>query len=158
MILRHLVPLKYLTYFWRCLDSTLINCEIELYQSWSKKCMVSEILKNTDVPANPVVNLSICTSFVKIYNWCNIWNKQHQAYAQVVTLSINNNINFLEIIKQRFKRTNFGNKWRSEITADPKKNNLNYMIDPIFRNIDRLLVSLLKNEGVDPERIFLIDK
>ena len=32
------------------------------------------------------------------------------------------------------------------------------MIDPTFRNIDRLFVSLLKNEGVDPEKFFLIDK
>ena len=73
-------------------------------------------------------------------------------------MSINNNIKFLEIIKQGFKRKIFGNKCRSEITAHPKNNNLDYMIDPTFRNIDRLLVSLLKNEGVDPEKIFLIDK
>ena len=37
-------------------------------------------------------------------------------YVQFVTLSINDNNNFFEIIKQGFKRTIFWNKYRSEIT------------------------------------------
>ena len=39
-------------------------------------------------------------------------------YIQVVTLSINDNIKFLENIKQGFKRTISWNKYRSEITTD----------------------------------------
>ena len=37
------VPLKYLSNFWRFLDFPLINCEIELDSSYSKECIISEI-------------------------------------------------------------------------------------------------------------------
>ena len=42
-------------------------------------------------------------------------------YIPVVTLSINDDIRFLENIKQGFKRTISWNKHRSEITTQPKK-------------------------------------
>ena len=35
------VPLKYLSRFWRLLDLPLINCEIQLDFSWSKECIIS---------------------------------------------------------------------------------------------------------------------
>ena len=41
-------------------------------------------------------------------------------YVPVVTLSINDNIKFLENIKQRFKRTIYWNKYRYEITTQTK--------------------------------------
>ena len=40
-----------------------------------------------------------------------------ELYVPVVTLSINNNIKFLENIKQGFKRTISWNKFRSEIST-----------------------------------------
>ena len=43
-------------------------------------------------------------------------------YVPVLTLSIIDNIKFLEIIKQRFIRTISCNKYRSEITTQPKNN------------------------------------
>ena len=58
-------------------------------------------------------------------------------YVPVVTLSINDNIKFLENIKQGFKRTIYWNKYRSEITTQTR-NNLDYLIDPTFRKINRL--------------------
>ena len=73
-------------------------------------------------------------------------------YVPVVTLSINNNIKFFENIKQGFKRTLSWKKYRSEITAQPKNNNLDYLIDPAFRNINRLFVLSFKNANNDPIR------
>ena len=73
-------------------------------------------------------------------------------YLLVVTLSIDNNIKFLENIKQGFKRTISWNKYRSEITTQPKNNNLDYLIDPTFRNINRLFVLSFKNGNDDPKR------
>ena len=62
-------------------------------------------------------------------------------YLPVVTLSINNNnIKFVEKIKQEFKRKICWSKYRSEITTRPKSNNLDYLVDPTFRNINRLFV------------------
>ena len=53
-------------------------------------------------------------------------------HVPVVTLSINDNIKFLENIKQGIKRTIFWNKYRSEITTQTNNNNLDYLIDPII--------------------------
>ena len=50
-------------------------------------------------------------------------------YIFVVTLSINDNIKFLQNLKQGFKRTISWDKYRSEITTQPK-NNLEYRINP----------------------------
>ena len=61
-------------------------------------------------------------------------------YVPVVTLSINDNIPLLENIKQGFKRNTSWNKFRSEITTQTKNNNLDYLIDLRFRNINRLFV------------------
>ena len=73
-------------------------------------------------------------------------------YVPVVTLSINDNIKFLENIKQGFKRTISWNKYRSEITAQPKNNNLDYLIDPTFRIINRMFALSFKHGNIDPTR------
>ena len=72
-------------------------------------------------------------------------------YLPVVTLSINNNIKFVEKIKQEFKRKICWSKYRSEITTRPKSNNLDYLVDPTFRNINSLLFHS-KNGNNDPTR------
>ena len=73
-------------------------------------------------------------------------------YVPVVTFPINDNIKFLENIKQGFKRTISWSKYRSEITAQTKNNSLDYVIDPTFRNINRLFVLSFKNGNDDPTR------
>ena len=70
----------------------------------------------------------------------------------MLTFSINNNIKFSENIKQGFKITISWNKHRSEITTQPKSNNLDYLIDPTFRNINRLFVLLFKYGNDDSTR------
>ena len=67
-------------------------------------------------------------------------------------MSTNDNIKFLEYIKQGFKRTISWKKCRSEIKKQTKNNNLDYLIDPTFRNINRLFVLSLKNGNDDPTR------
>ena len=36
-----IVPLKYLSNFWRTLEMPLINCEVELMLTWSKDCVIT---------------------------------------------------------------------------------------------------------------------
>ena len=69
-----------------------------------------------------------------------------------VTLSINDNIKVLENIKQGFKRTIFWNKYRYEIATQPRKNNLDYLINPKFLNIQRLFLLSFKTGNNDPTR------
>ena len=67
-------------------------------------------------------------------------------YVPVVTLSKENDIKLLEQLKSGFKRTIKWNKYRSQMTIQPQNNNLNYLIDPTFTNVNRLFVlSFSKN-------------
>ena len=77
-------------------------------------------------------------------------------YVSVVTISRYNNITFLEYCNQVFKKTIFWNKYRSDLTSQPKNNNLDYMIDPTFKNINRLFVISFKNGGNDPTRNYFL--
>ena len=85
-------------------------------------------------------------------NFCNFSDKYARFYIPVVTLSINDNIKCLGKLKQGFKRTISWNKYRSEILTKPKESNLDYMINLIFRNINRLFVLSFKNGDDDPTR------
>ena len=94
------LPLKYLSNFSNSLDFLLTNCETELDLSRSKDCVISEILITTAVFADPNVNPHVqavpatkTTSEILQINTTKI-------SAATVTLSINNNISFLENIKQ----------------------------------------------------------
>ena len=69
-----------------------------------------------------------------------------------VTLSISDNIKFLENIKQGFPTKISWNKYRSEIRTQPKNNKFDYMIEPMFRNISRWFVLSFKNVNNDPTR------
>ena len=61
-------------------------------------------------------------------------------YVPVVTLSKENDQKLLEQLKSGFKRTIKWNKYRSQMAIQPQDNNLNYLIDPIFTNVNRLFV------------------
>ena len=53
------VPLKYLSNFWRYLDITLIICEGEPDLAWSGNLIISKILSNSDVCADQACNWPI---------------------------------------------------------------------------------------------------
>ena len=65
----------------------------------------------------------------------------------VVTLSAENDNKLLEQLKTGFKRTIQWNKYRSEMSNQTKNNNLNYLIDPAFTNVNRLFVLSFENEN-----------
>ena len=72
-------------------------------------------------------------------------------YVPVVTLSKENDIKLLEQLKSGFKRTIKWNKYRSQMTIQPQNNNLNYLIDPTFTNVNRLFV--LSFERIEEDNI-----
>ena len=61
-------------------------------------------------------------------------------YVLVVTLSKENDTTLLEQLKTEFKRTIKWNKYRSQITVQSNNNNLNYLIDTTFTNLNILSV------------------
>ena len=52
-----MVPLKYLSNFWRTLEIPLINCEVNLILTWSSTC----VLIATNIPNQ---NLCSCSDFI----------------------------------------------------------------------------------------------
>ena len=73
-------------------------------------------------------------------------------YVSVVTLSKENDIKLLEQLKTGFKRTIKWNKYRSQMTIQPQNNNLNYLIDPTFTNVNRLFVLLFTRDNASDTR------
>ena len=113
-------------------------------------CKIWNIKNTPAVPANkPVFSVKATQTTEATFEINNT-----QLYVSVVTLCINNNIKFLGNIKQGFKIKISWNKYRSEITTQRKNNNLDYLIQPILRNINRLFVLSFKNGDDDPTRYF----
>ena len=78
----------------------LINCEIGFDLTWVKYCVISEISRTLEVDrANPADAVLTTTTKFQINN--------AKLYAPVVTLFMNDEIKFLENIKQGFKKNSF---------------------------------------------------
>ena len=51
-----MVPLKYLSNFWRTLEMSLIYCEINLILTWSANCFIIDTPVNNEVPTFELFN------------------------------------------------------------------------------------------------------
>ena len=68
-------------------------------------------------------------------------------YVPVVTLSVEDDNKPLEQLKTGFKRTIKWHKYKSEMSNQTKNNNLNYLVDPTFANVNRLFFLSFENEN-----------
>ena len=78
--------------------------------------------------------------------------KDTKLYVSVITLSNENDTKHLEQLKAGFKRTIKWNKYRSQMTVQSNNNNLNYLIDSTFTNVNRLFVLSLTSNNVSDDR------
>ena len=117
------IPIKYLSNFWKSLDIPLINYEVELILTWIKNCVLADMTTANNPPTGLEFQI-----------------KDTKLYVPVVTLSKENNTKLLEKLKSGFERTMKWNRYRSQMTIQNNNNNLNYLIDPTFRNVNRLFV------------------
>ena len=121
------ISLKHLSNFWRSLNIPLFNCEVELILTGSKNCVLADATRRNAQDDNPAIvpprGLEFELTDTKLY-------------VLVVTLSKENDIKLLQQFKSGFKRTIKWNKYRSQMTIQPQNNNLNYLIDPTFTNVN----------------------
>ena len=114
------VPLKYLSNFFRSLEMPLINCKIKLNLTWKKECVLS-----TDAG-----------DAVFIINGTKM-------YVPVVTLSKEDNKDFIEQQNKGFQRSIYWNEYKTKevVTEDANANNFKYIaLDPSFQGVNRLFV------------------
>ena len=136
------VSLKYVINFWRHLELSLFYCKIELDLSWTRYCVMSEMSRTYRAVGDPPVQQITTAATSRKFSINNT-----KLCVPVVTLSFNDNIKFLENIKQGFTQTLSWNKYRFEITTQLKNSNLYFLINPTFRNTNRLFVLLFKNDN-----------
>ena len=136
------MPLKYLGNFLRSLEIPLINCEITLILSWYEKCvLVGKALRNAPDPQPdpPMAAIESPTDAKCEITDCKL-------YVPVVTLPAENDNKLLGQLKSGFRRAIKWNKYMSQMSNQKKNNNLNYLIDPTFSNVNRLFVLSFENE------------
>ena len=123
-----LVPLKYLSNFWRNLEMPLINCEAEPILTWS----AGWVIIYTDV-ANQVPTFTI---------------SETNLYDLIVTLSTQDNAKSLPQLKSGFKRTISWNKYLTKLELLLARNaNLNHLIEPNFQGLNRLFVLAFEDDA-----------
>ena len=121
-----MVPLKYLSNFWRTLEMPLINCEVNLILTWSSTC----VLISTKIDGQ---NATFAITDTK-------------PYVPVVTLSTQENIKFLQQLKSGFKRVINWNKYLSKPELLAQNPNLNHLVEPSFQGVNRLFVLAFEND------------
>ena len=120
-----MVPLKYLSNFWRTLEMPLINCEISLQLIWPKNCI---LIASTAANQNPTFQIN-----------------DTKLYVPVVTLSTQENIKLFKQLESGFKRTINWNKYLAKTTNQVQNRYLDFLIDPSFQGVNRLFVLSFKD-------------
>ena len=120
--LKIVVPLKYSSNFFRSLETPLINCKIKLNLTWKKECVLS-----TDA-ANAVFSIN-----------------DTKLYVPVVTLSKEDNKDFIEQQNKGFQRSIYWKEYKTkEKDENADANNANTVryinLDPSFQGANRLFL------------------
>ena len=140
------VPLKNLSNFMFNLDILLINTEIELILKWPRDCVLTEKTtrerKNVEAgpPSLDAVNAVNTPSDLEF----NITDCK--LYVSVVTLQAEYQNQLYEELKTGITIDFTWSKYRSQVINQAATNNLNYLIDPTFNNVNRLFVLAFPNE------------
>ena len=119
-----MVPLKYLSNFWRTFEMPLINCEVNLILTWSSTCFITD---SNGAGTFAITDTKLC--------------------VPVVTLSTQENTKFLQQLKSGFKKVINWNKYSSKPELLAQNPNLNQLVEPSFQGVNRLFV--LAFEGDD---------
>ena len=132
-----MVPLKYLSNFWRTLEMPLINCEVNLILTWSSTCVIASVILANQAAAFEITDTKL--------------------YVPVITLSTQENTKFLHQLKSGFKRVINWNKYLSKPELLAKNPNLNHLVEPSFQGVNRLFVLAFENDNdrTSDERYYL---
>ena len=125
------VPLKYLSKFFRSLEMPLINCKIKLNLTWKKECVLSTDAGNAVFIINDT-----------------------KMYVPVATLSKEDNKDFIEQQNKRFQRSIYWNEYKTkEINKNADANVFKYInLDPSFQGVNTLFATAYNRVDGQPNR------
>ena len=130
---KFVVPLKYISSFFRSLEMPLVNCKIDLELTWHKDCMIS----SANAAAGQVVSFMITNT---------------KLYVPVVTLFTKDNNNLAKQLNDGFKRTIYWNQCVSKPfpeTPHKKTGITRFALDAAFQGVNRLLVLAFEDTRAD---------
>ena len=122
-----MVPLKYLSNFWRTLEMSLINREVNFILTWSSTCVLVAAAIQNQAATFEITDTKL--------------------YVPVVTFSTEEHTKFLQQLKSGFKRVINWNKYLSKPELLAQNPNLNHLVEPSFQGINRLFVLAFENDG-----------
>ena len=118
-----IIPLKYLSNFWRTIEMPFINCKVNLILTCSSACVITN---STGVGTFKITDAKL--------------------YVPVVTLSTEDNSNLLQQLKSDFKRTVNWNEYLSKPELLRTNPNLNHLVEPSFQGVNRPFVLAIEND------------
>ena len=121
-----IVPLKYLSNFWRTLEMSLINYEVNLILTWSSTCVLIAPGIQNQAETFAITDTKL--------------------YVPVVTLSTQKNTKFFQQLKSGFKRVINWNKYLSKPELLAQNPNLNHLVELNFQGVNRLFVLAFEND------------
>ena len=108
-----MVPLKYLSNFWRTVEMPSINYEVELILTWSENCVT---ISTNAANQNPTFTIT-----------------ETILHVPVVTLSTQDNAKLLPQLKSGFKITITWNKSLAKPELLAQNPNLTHLIEPSLK-------------------------
>ena len=116
----------------------LINCKIKLNLTRKKECVLSTL---DDDAGNPENNAVFIISDTKMY-------------VPIVTLSKEDNKDFIEQKNKVFQRSIYWNEYKTKgVTENADANNFKYIsLDPSFQGVNRLFVMAYNSANGKPTR------
>ena len=128
------LPLKYLSIFFRILEMLLINYKIHLELKWNNNCVMYGAGTFT---GGDNANYRETTFKIRSTKLC----------VSIVTLSTEDNVNLTKQFNEGFKRSVYWNEYKSKIeTQEADANNLKrFPLDASFQEVNRLFVLALNN-------------
>ena len=127
------VPLKYVSSFFKSLELPLVNCKIDLELTWNKDCMISSV----NAAAGQVVSFMITNT---------------KLYVPVVTLSPKDNNNLTKQLNDGSKRSIYWNQYVSKPFTEQAASKIaitRFALDAAFQGINRLFVLAFENTRAD---------
>ena len=127
------VPLKYVSSFFRSLEMPLVNFKIDLELTWHKDCMTSSV----NAAAGQVVSFMITNT---------------KLYVPVVTWSTKDNNNLTKQLNDDFKRSIYWNQYVSKPFTKQAANKTGitrFSLDASFQGVNRLFILAFEDTCAD---------